>query len=184
MKSQDIVILLKLAVLHQQDRIASQPGNGGTDAYSVRGLERSLGISKSEVSASIFRSDYAGLLIKDRESGIPKPNLRALLEFIVHGLKYVFPVKPGRLVRGMPTASSAPVLKDELISLNENIFVWPDPQGEHMGQEIKPLFRSVPQAARHDLALYDLLALADAIRLGNPREAQLAQNLLASRLEP
>lgn len=37
---------------------------------------------------------------------------------------------------------------------------------------------SVPCAARQDEALYAMLALVDAIRLGNEREASLARTLL------
>ncbi len=183
MKSQDIVILLKLALLYQGDSARDMPGHGVAEASSARGLERSLGISKSEVNASINRSADAGLLIKDRKSGIPKANISALLELILHGLKYVFPVKPGALVRGMPTAAAAPVMQGALKSMGEHIYVWSDPQGEEMGQELKPLFKSVPHAARHDLELYDLLALVDAIRLGNPRESKVAQELLEQRLK-
>lgn len=183
MKGQDIVILLKLSLLHRKGEGYMMPENGRTEEFSARGLESSLGISKSEVNASINRSINAGLIVKDRKSGIPKANISALLELIVHGLKYVFPVKPGPLVRGMPTAAAAPVLLGVLVSMDEHICVWPDPQGEEMGQELKPLFKSVPDAARCDQDLYDLLALVDAIRLGNPRESKVAQQLLKERLK-
>ncbi|MES9904403.1 MAG: hypothetical protein ABW168_17220 [Sedimenticola sp.] len=183
MKSQDIVILLKLILLHQSADEGDLLEDGKREAFSARGLERSLGISKSEVNASINRSANAGLVVKDRKSGIPKANVSAVLELITHGLKYVFPVKPGALVRGMPTAAAAPIMQGELKSMEEQIYVWPDPQGEKMGQALKPLFRSVPHAARHAPALYDLLALVDAIRLGNPRESKVAQQLLEQRLK-
>jgi len=45
------------------------------------------------------------------------------------------------------------------------------------------LFKSVPDAARHDPELYDLLALVDAIRLGNPRETGIAQQQLENVLK-
>ena len=183
MKGQDIVILLKLYLLQRKGEGYLMPENGRAEAFSARGLESSLGISKSEVNASINRSANAGLIVKDRKSGIPKANISALLELIVHGLKYVFPVKPGPLVRGMPTAAAAPVLLGSLVSMDEHICVWPDPQGEKVGQELKPLFKSVPDAARRDQDLYDLLALVDAIRLGNPRESKVAQQMLKERLK-
>ncbi len=69
------------------------------------------------------------------------------------------------------------------MSMDEHIYVWPDPSGNKIGQSLKPLFKSVPDAARRDPALYDLLALVDAIRLGNPRESRIAQQLLKERLE-
>ena len=141
------------------------------------------GVSKSEVNASIKRSYLCGLAIKERKTGYPKANITSLLEFVVHGLKYVFPVEPGPMVRGIPTAAAAPVLQGELISMETYIHVWPDPQGLEMGQVIKPLYRSVPHAVKHDPELYAALALIDAIRLGKPREAKLAQQLLEKRLK-
>ena len=180
MKSQDIIVLLKLALLHQRN---NGHENIMADAFSVRGLEGSLGISKSEVNASIKRSIESGLALKERHSDHPKANLKALIEFIIYGLRYVFPVKPGAMVRGIPTAAAAPVLKSELHSLGEHICVWPDPEGKEMGQSLNPLFKSAPFAAKQDHDLYDLLALVDAIRLGNPRESKLAQSLLEQRLE-
>ena len=78
MKGQDIYILLKLVCLHQN------PHGSGSDHFSARGLSAALGVSKTEVNASIRRSIDVGLAIKDRESGYPKANKRALLEFVVH----------------------------------------------------------------------------------------------------
>jgi len=182
MKSQDIVILLKLVLLYRQYSARSLP-QPGADAFSARALERALGISKSEVNASINRSAEAGLLIRDRKNAVPRANTRALLELITHGLKYVFPVKPGPLARGIPTAAAAPVMQEKLKSADGPSCVWPDPQGELQGQALKPLFKSVPDAARRDPELYDLLALVDAIRLGNPRESRIAQQLLEERLK-
>lgn len=59
--------------------------------YSVRSLESALGISKTEVNSSINRSVSSGLAVKDRESGQAKPNRRNLYNFVVYGLKFVFP---------------------------------------------------------------------------------------------
>ncbi len=210
MKSQDIIVLLKLVSLHQQlngidqlrnegrsslipdwqgwDESTPLEGRGNrpvkilAEEFSVRGLEASLGISKSEVNASIKRSYQTGLALQERKTGYPKANVKGLLEFIVHGLKYVFPAKPGAMVRGIPSAAAAPVLQGELISVSNYICVWPDAHGNDMGQALTPLFKSVPYAVRHDLELYATLALVDAIRLGNPREMKLAQKLLEQRL--
>lgn len=82
----------------------------------------------------------------------------------------------------MPTSFDAPVLEGELSSGGESMHVWPDAQGKAMGQAVKPLFKSAPMAAQQDQQLYACLALVDAIRLGNPREAKLAQQLLQERL--
>jgi len=67
-----------------------------TEAYSNRGLEAaSTGVSKSEVNASLKRSFGVGMAMLDRKTNLPKANISALLEFIVHGIKYVYP--PHRL---------------------------------------------------------------------------------------
>ena len=44
------------------------------------------------------------------------------------------------------------------------------------------LYASVPGAARRDRALYDLLALVDAIRIGRARERALAEKEITHRL--
>lgn len=180
MKSQDIYILLKLVCLQQERAI----GSVADDAYnySARGLSASLGVSKTEVNASIRRSIDVGMAIKDRKSGFPKTNKKALIEFVTHGLKYVFPAKPAEIVRGIPTAFSAPILEGKLLSMGEYIYVWPYAEGHEKGQSVQPLFKSVPKAVLDDERLYAYLALIDAIRVGNPREANLASELFEQRL--
>ena len=186
MKSQDIVILLKLVSLQEQEEqgsLAPLDGlSGREDAYSARGLEASLGISKSEVNASINRSIASGLAVKDREFRRAKPNRRNLHNFIAHGLKFVFPAKPGAMTRGVPTAFAAPMLKSLLMSAGEYIYVWPYARGTDMGQSVEPLFKSVPEAVQNDERLYEYLALVDGIRLGKQREATLAVERLEERL--
>lgn len=187
MKSQDMVILLKLASLEdsEQENGPQSAHHGavtGEDPYSVRGLEAAVGISKTEVSASINRSLNSGIAVKDRKTGRPKANRRQVLEFIIHGIRYVFPVKPGAMQRGLPTAFAAPVLRESLHSAGSLISVWPYAHGREMGQSVEPLFKTVPEAAERDERLYAYLALVDAIRLGNSREANLAINVLSERL--
>jgi hypothetical protein len=185
-KSQDVVVLLKLVSLQEQEEEkgpgALQWSYQGDEPYSVRSLEALLGISKTEINASIKRSVSTGLAIKDRETGRPKPNRRNLHSFIVHGLKFVFPAKPGAMTRGIPTAFAAPMLKGQLVSGGEYIYVWPSAQGRDMGQSVQPLFKSVPEAVQKDERLYEYLALVDAVRLGNQREAGLAGEKLSERL--
>lgn len=183
MKSQDIVILLKLASLQEQElhgEIAESLSR--EDRYSARGLETSLGISKSEVNAAINRSIASGLALKGRNFGRPTLNRRNLCNFIIHGLKFVFPAKPGAITRGISTSFAAPMLEKILMSAGEYIYVWPYANGKEMGQSVKPLFKSVPEAALQDVHLYEYLALVDAIRLGNQREVGLAGEWLSKKL--
>ena len=164
--------------LEPSPHMADEPN----ERYSVRGLAASLGISKSEIAASLRRSMDVGLVRKERQSGLLRANGRALLGLLEHGIKYVFPARPGALGRGIPTAFAAPVLADELRSAGDSIYVWPYARGSRMGQTIAPLFTSVPVAVQSDPDLYAMLALVDAIRLGNPRERSLAIERLTPRL--
>ncbi len=101
----------------------------------------------------------------------------------MYGLKYVFPAVIGSKTRGMPTAYAAAPLKDHLtIASDEVLPVWPTPDGPITGFAVVPLYRSVPVAAARDSALYELLALVDAIRFGRSREHAIAIELLGRRL--
>lgn len=173
-QSQDIVILLKLASLEGQIRQPCLDGSASSDPFALRSLEGALGISKTEISASLRRSIAATLAIKINDR--PKVNRRNLTEFVKHGLKYAFPVKAGAPQRGVATGFAAPMLEGQLVSSGADIHVWPYAEGSQRGLSITPLFKSVPEAALKDSRLYELLALVDAIRLGNQREANLAQD--------
>ncbi|MCY4035095.1 MAG: hypothetical protein OXF24_06085 [Hyphomicrobiales bacterium] len=141
-----------------------------------------MGISKTEVSASIQRSIDVGMATRDSKSGYPRVNKKALLDFVTHGLKYVFPAKPAEIVRGVPAAFSAPMLKGKILSMDDYIYVWPHAEGSKKGQSVKPLFKSLPKAALDDECFYEYLALVDAVRIGNPREANMAADMLKQRL--
>lgn len=149
-------------------------GNG----HSVRALAEATGISKSEISQALQRNYEAGLARIDRKTGLPRVHVDALLEFLLHGLRYVFPAKPGPLARGMATAWAAPVMHSVLQSAGELVPVWPDALGENKGETIVPLFQSAALAARNDPTLYALLALCDSLRIGLARERNLARQML------
>lgn len=211
MKSQDILLLIKLICLEQRERLQQRLNNEGAalidlingsqpsgwqgwedepegdppvrhDSYSVRALQASLGVSKTEIGAALKRCQEVGLLRVDPINQLPRVNSKALLDFIQHGLRYVFPVKSAEIVRGIPTGFSAPVLQDQLMSGGELIQVWPDAYGNRKGQSITPLFRTVPGAVKKDPQLYEYLALIDAIRLGNARESNLANKILREKV--
>jgi hypothetical protein len=214
MKSQDIVILLKLISLEKEKlqiikarddsqireiefKATNWKGwedeetfnechekllDNYSDKYSARGLSKLLGISKSEVNSSIKRSIFAGLGKIDWETGLPTVNSKALFEFLVYGLKYVFPAQTSGITRGIPTSFAAPILEGKVKSAGELIYVWPDPQGKMKGESVTPLYKSVPFAVRNDYRLYQYLALIDALRLGLPRETNIAIKLLGESL--
>ncbi|BBI50688.1 hypothetical protein HORIV_31090 [Vreelandella olivaria] len=152
------------------------------ECYSVRALAAETGISKSQISLSLNRCIEVGLVRKDRKTGVPRANARALFDFIVHGLRYVFPARPGEITRGIASTFAAPVLKGQLYSAGELLLVWPDPRGNSKGQAVEPLFKTATYAVRRDKELYAMLALVDAIRLGHPRESKVAAEQLSQHL--
>lgn len=176
MKSQDIFILLKLVSLDLQKQ-------ADESQQSVRSLAAMTGVGKTEVSGSLNRSMDVGLAKRSAAGGVITVNRKTLYEFIYYGLGYVFPVRAQALTRGIPTAFAAPVLKKKLFSPGDIIPVWPSAEAKQMGQAVKPLYKTVPQAIGTDDALYAALALTDAIRLGNAREKNLAAKDLQLLLE-
>ncbi len=61
--------------------------------------------------------------------------------------------------------------------------VWAHINGTVRGIALYPLYPSVPEAAGRNPALYELLALFDAVRDGRARERALAINQLEKRLQ-
>jgi hypothetical protein len=163
MKPQDVVILLKIIALD-------------TDDWQQKPLSDDLKMSQSEVSQSVARSKFAGLL-----DGSGKKVMRlAFFDFLQFGLTYVFPQKPGPVVRGLPTAHSAAPLNSVIVS--DESYVWPWAKGKIRGHSIIPLYSSVPDAAATDVNLYEMLALTDALRIGRAREKDLALIELHKRI--
>lgn len=162
------------------------------DQYTVRSLALATGISKSQVSLSLARCYKARLARPDRQDNaaqVPEVNRRALCEFLVHGVKYVFPVRLGGRTRGIPTAWAAPVLQGKLLAGDTAPPVWPDAgdlDNAVVGFALEPIYKSVPYAVKHgiqkDERLYALLALVDSIRIGGARERAIATDLLAKML--
>ena len=136
-------------------------------------------MSASEVFAATKRAATCHLLVEQ-----PSPATRAaryrpitpnLREFLISGLRYVFPAEAGRAARGFPTAQDAPPLAALMVRApGEMPFVCPHPDGNTRGLSIKPIFRSSPEAARRDARLSAWLALVDALRIGDARVRTLA----------
>ncbi|WP_319784458.1 hypothetical protein [Oceanisphaera sp. IT1-181] len=153
------------------------------ERYSVRALAAETGISKSQVSLSLQRMMDVGLAKRDRRLDIPRANISLLLDFLTSGLRFVFPARAGELTRGISTSFAAPVLEGKLMSAGELPMVWPDAKGNTKGLSVDPLFKSATLAIRRDPEMYAMLALVDAIRLGQPRERNLAVSMLKKRME-
>lgn len=102
------------------------------------------------------------------------------MEFIEHGLHYVFPQQPGTMVTGIPTAHSHPFFKSYFAA--ELNYVWSDENGWMRGLSIMPLYKGASKAIKADEDLYFLLAAIDVIRVGSTRELKVALTELSKIL--
>lgn len=192
LKPQDLLVALKLVSLRStqgQDipnplaSVAQGADRPIGTSWSYRLLSKQLDISVSEISAAIQRALAARLLVKTESNARPEPVPRALLEFVVHGVKYVYPAEKGEPTRGIPTAYAASIMRDKLVDTDELVPVWPYARGSVRGYSLAPIYPSVPIAAARDPVLYDLLALLDALRAGRARERAIAEGLLGEMLK-
>ena len=164
----DIVVLLKLSL-------------SAGDRPPYLQMANDLHLYPSEVYASIKRARASHLVqgpeLKDRL------NRSALLEFLLHGIRYAFPAERGAMTRGVPTRYAASPLKQSIEQGKEPPPVWPHSDGSVRGYSYAPLHKNVPRAALADPQLYELLVLVDALRDGRARERELAVQELRKRLE-
>lgn len=166
LKPQDLYVCLKLVAI------------GDVEVPSFGRLAEQVMMSPSQVYSAVGRATAAGLLDARR-----RPRGNALLEFILHGVRYAFYAERGAITRGVPTAHAAPPIVNQIAD-DELPPVWPDPAGPARGEALKPLHRVVPRVALDDRDLYELLALVDVLRIGRARERKLAERHLKRRLAP
>jgi hypothetical protein len=172
-KPQDIVVLAKL-IAHRGDK-----------SWSQNSIAFELCLSPSQINSALKRLVVAGLITPYHPPDKPQPIIQACEEFLIHGLKYVFPAKLGEVARGVRTSYAAPSFKDEISLGSDAMPVWPYGVGEERGAALKPLYSSVPESvSKHpDPLFYDLLTLLDAIRSGRAREKQIAIQKLSEILK-
>lgn len=165
LKPQDVLVLLKIL-------------SKGDKQWRLSDLGFELGLSQSEVSLALERARRSQLL-DDSKKKIVRASFE---EFLIHGLKYVFPGEFGLMARGIPTSHSAAPLKGRIVSNADDQYVWAHPEGSVRGQSVSPLCEWAPGAALKDPVLHELLALVDAIRIGRARERNLAAEEIRKRL--
>jgi hypothetical protein len=205
LKPQDFLVALKLVALGEQHwtyaRLAHELGLSASESHAAvqRGLAAGL-LGDAKVARAYVRADArpAAKPLVAREAS-PRGRLRAppadpaqarshldsaavvnrhnLAEFAVHGAKYAFAPERLPIGPGIPTSHSAPAFAGVFAEGHEPL-VWPDPQGPVRGEGLVPLHPCVPGAALRDAALYELLALFDALRAGRARERGMAQKRL------
>ena len=168
LKPQDLLVVLKLWV-------------GRGRIWNYQALAHELAMSIAETHNAVKRARKANLLPAGELSGVP--NLAALKEFLIHGAKYAFPADIGQVTRGIPTAYAVAPLKDQILASDDLPPVWPHRDGTERGISVEPLYKSAPDAALKDPALYELLALFDALRMGRARERQMATVFIEEHLK-
>lgn len=147
-------------------------------AWTFASVGHELGLSASAIHRGLERAALGGLYQPRQKRIVPS----ALIDLLLHGARYVYPAMRSGEARGLPTAWAAAPLSEALVFSGENAPVWPDAMGEVRGMAIEPLHPAVPDAARSDPQLWELLALFDAIRVGGPRERGLAGELLERKV--
>ncbi len=165
MRPQDIVVLLKILAINN-------------DEWRNSDLAYKLNISASEITEVLNRCKIAGLI----DSKKRKVHKNSFLEFLMYGLRYVFPTQPGAMVKGVPTAHSAKPICEH-ITASSDIYVWPYAKGTTRGQAIDPLYKTLPEAIKDDTAFYELLVIIDTLRVGRAREKSIAIKELKKRFE-
>jgi len=163
LKSQDVLVLLKLLLLKEEP-------------WRQKDLAQALYLSTAEVCHAIGRLGTSKLYSSERQ----KPHVANAMEFLVHGVKYVFPARFGGISLGLKTAHSAPPLSKKIKSSSS--YVWPCEEGKDRGEILYPIYGTVCQVSLQDKNLYECLALLDAIRVGRPRETKIAIEELQTRV--
>lgn len=167
LKPQDLYVLLALAAWREESITYPQ-------------LAAFAELSMSEVHGALKRAEQARLLFFDAKR--PTIIKAVFKEFLFHGAKYAFPPARGTMVGGVPTAYAAAPLNAQIAPSADPPPVWPSALGSVRGIGLTPLYPTVPTAALRSPALYENLALFDALRSGNARERALAQKLFEERL--
>lgn len=91
LKPQDIAILVTVMIIDSE--------------WTYREIADKLDMSPSSVHDGLARADLCNLFNKDKRRVLR----RNLLEFLVHGIQYAFPVPPKPVSRGILTGYAVPL---------------------------------------------------------------------------
>ncbi len=168
LKPQDLAMALKLVCLAGEKVVYTE-------------LARAMHMSQFEAHACMARLSAARLLTE--VAGAPALVMPAFRPLLLLGAPYFFPAVRGEVTMGFPTAYGVEPLKSLVMFADELPPVWPHEDGTTRGVMLLPLYPKLPLAAVQDHALYELLALFDALRMGQARERELARALMDERLK-
>lgn len=167
LKPLDVVVSVKAAVLDDSP-------------WTIAQMADYLGIDNAQVFRAAKNAAIAHLLLVDKNAHKApyRPNRAAILDLLLHGLKYMMVPARGQITRGLPTSYAAPAMGGQIVHGDNLVPVWPTPDGTVRGESFEPLHRCVAGAALRDPRFYSAMALTDAIRSGRARERAVAANLL------
>ena len=138
-----------------------------------------MATSTSAVHRAVARLQHAGICLQGKRT----VHVPALMEFLVHGVRYAFPAVFGPERAGLPTAGTHPALLPILpASEPPRAFVWPMEGGASRGESLVPLFNGQCKVAQRDATLHKLLAAVDLLRVGSPSHRTVAAQWLAAEL--
>ena len=178
LKPQDFLISLKIAVLQLRRQ-----------KCSYQQLAQSCGLSASDTHAAVKRACRSGFLNLQPAGwsgtgsviGNYSANRGALIEFGIHGLKFVWPAKDGPVRLGVPTGMAVVAEELDMVRGGET-HVWPSPDGTVQGASLEPWHPALPLACLQDPELHRLAAIIEVIRTGGARAADQARKALERRL--
>jgi len=162
MNASDIYALLSLIVKRNKSE-------------TLRDWSARTGLSKTSLERCLKRLKISGFVLETVNGN--KVVFKNVEEFILHGFKYVFPIKRGGLGRGVLTGIEASSLSNEFVKA-EYPLVWPHYKGTEKGYIVSPLHEKVPELVileKMDKDLYEMLALLDVLRVGQMREQEAAK---------
>ena len=161
LRPSDIVVALQLAL---------------TQSAQFKSVAEATLISSGECHNAVRRLRLSALLLPEER----RPSTDALHEFLIHGAPYAFPPIIGSTAPGIPTAHGSPPFAE--IVESADLHVWADADGTARGQSLVPLYPAAPLLPGRNQALYELLAITDALRVGTTRVRNIAAELLRARL--
>ena len=139
--------------------------------YAVKSLQK-RGLVYKDISENVNRNPLASIKIKKHNC----------YEFLIHGLKYVFPMEMGAPAIGVQTLSSELIATKEQI-LSNTVYVWPYGEGNTSGISIKPIHQNIPLLSLQNPLIYRFFVLLDFLRSKNSRDNLLGKEELKRLLK-
>lgn len=180
--------MLKATTLKPRDVLAAcklfsygEARNGG--AWTYASLAEDICTSPSEAHRSVERCRQAQLLVVVRNKEII--SRRYFHELLSVATPRIFFAHRGSITVGMPTGLFAPPLaghNEFPLPMDALPTIWTDSEGAVRGESIEPLHPSVPEVAKRDVLVYELLALVDIIRIGDTPSRNKAIAMLERKI--